>query len=109
MKRFLLDNLEDDIYDSAIDDHPSNQTICDALNEQDEYIKKLKQENQKLKQEVNDWKQRFNASEKRYETLQQNHLKVNNLKNEKINKLKQYVDDYREYARYWIYIGNMLK
>lgn len=46
-------------------------------------------ENEKLKQEVNDWKQRFNSSDKWCKTLLQNSVTVSELKNKKIEQLKQ--------------------
>lgn len=49
---------------------------------------KEKEEISRLKQEVNDWRQRFEASEKRYQTLQENFIKVINLKNSKIKDLE---------------------
>lgn len=46
-------------------------------------------ENEKLKQEVNDWKQRFNSSDKWCKTLLQNSVTASELKNKKIEQLKQ--------------------
>lgn len=50
---------------------------------------KLNEENNKLKQEVNDWKQRFNSRDKWCKTLLQNSVTVSELKNKKIEQLKQ--------------------
>lgn len=104
IKKLEQENLS--LQEDSIRENQINVTETVELEKE---LKKLKEENQNLKQKVNDWKQRFNASEKRYETLQQKHLKVNNLKNEQIKKLKKYVDDYRQYAVDWIYISNVLK
>jgi hypothetical protein len=40
-KRFYYDGLGEDIYDEQIDDYPSNQTICETLNKQDQRIAEL--------------------------------------------------------------------
>ena len=44
---------------------------------------------EELKQEVNDWKQRFTSSEKWNKSLLENSVTVSELKNKKIEKLKQ--------------------
>lgn len=44
-KRYYYNGLGEDIYDSEIDDYPSNQTICDTLNNQHNKIKELEEEN----------------------------------------------------------------
>lgn len=40
-ERYYYDGLGEDIYDSEIDDYPSNETICNALNQQMNCIKEL--------------------------------------------------------------------
>lgn len=44
-ERYYYDGLGEDIYDSEIDDYPSNKIICDTLNQQDKHIKELEEEN----------------------------------------------------------------
>lgn len=74
-KRYYFNGLFDGIYDSKIDDYPSNETICTILNQQDKLIKLLEEsnrlaninnyladylvvveENRKLKQQLYDFK-----------------------------------------------------
>lgn len=40
-QRYYYDGLGEDIFDSEIDDYPSNQTICDTLNQQNNKIKEF--------------------------------------------------------------------
>lgn len=49
----------------------------------------LKQQLTESKQEANDWKQRFESSEERFKTFNSNGVTALNLKNEKIEELKQ--------------------
>lgn len=91
-ERYIIDKGEDI---SIVDNDRkviftiTTKRLQDLLNYQDIHIKRFEEENQQLKQEVNDWKQRFEASEGRYKTLQENFVKVIDLKNDKIKQLKQ--------------------
>lgn len=49
----------------------------------------LEQQLAKSKQEANDWKQRFESSEERFKTFNNNGVTALNLKNDKIEELKQ--------------------
>lgn len=42
-QRFYFDDFSEDIYDSQIDDYPSNRTICGILNKQDQRIAELEE------------------------------------------------------------------
>lgn len=42
-ERYYYDGLGEDIYDSEIDDYPSNKTICDTLNQQSKLIKEFEE------------------------------------------------------------------
>ena len=48
-ERYYCDIYED-IYDRKTDRYPSNEAICDILNDQIERVKNLERENQQLKQ-----------------------------------------------------------
>ena len=53
----------------------------------------LKHQLAESKQEANDWKQRFESSEERFKTFNSNGVTALNLKNDKIEKLKQQLHD----------------
>lgn len=98
-ERYEVDEQTGEILDNHV--VMTSEDIVDRLNYLKEQLKKaninnylndyyfVEKENQQLKQKVNNWKQRFEASEKRYQTLQEHFIKVSNLKNDKIEKLKQ--------------------
>lgn len=43
-KRFYYDEFLEDIYDEQIDDYPSNRTLCEILNNQDQRITELEEQ-----------------------------------------------------------------
>ena len=53
-ERYIIDRFNEDIFDTKKEYYPSNQTICEIINQQDKRIKKLEEENQQLKQELHD-------------------------------------------------------
>ena len=50
-ERYIIDHFGEDIFDTKIEDYPSNQMICETLNQQDKQIKELEQENLILKEQ----------------------------------------------------------
>lgn len=67
----------------------SNNRIAESIKENNQ----LKQQLAESKQEANDWKQRFESSEERFKTFNSNGVTALNLKNDKIEKLKQQLHD----------------
>lgn len=70
------------------------------INDEDDLIKQIADLEAKLaesKQETNDWKQRFESSEERFKTFNSNGVIALNLKNEKIEKLKQQLEESDSY------------
>lgn len=59
------------------------------LNKQAQRIAELESKLAESEQKANDWKQRFESSEERFKTFNSNGVTALNLKNEKIEKLKQ--------------------
>ena len=51
-ERYIIDRFDEDIFDTKKEYYPSNQTICEIINQQDKRIKELEQENQQLKQQL---------------------------------------------------------
>ena len=62
------------------------------LNQQYKQIADLEAKLAESKQEANDWKQRFKSSEERCKIFNANGVTALNLKNEKIEQLKQHED-----------------
>lgn len=103
-KLIFRDDAFCEIHDIKTDEwYQRKDLIVDLLNQQDKEIKQAKENLSKfgniiseqdrrikeLKQEVNDWKQRFTSSEKWNKSLLENSVTVSELKNKKIEKLKQ--------------------
>lgn len=53
-ERYIIDRFDEDIFDTKKEYYPSNQTICEIINQQSKRIKELEQENQQLKQQLHD-------------------------------------------------------
>ena len=53
-ERYIIDRFDGDIFDTKKGYYPSNQTICEIINQQDKHIKELERENQQLKQQLHD-------------------------------------------------------
>ena len=47
-ERYIIDRFDGDIFDTKKGYYPSNQTICEIINQQDKQIKELKKENKEL-------------------------------------------------------------
>lgn len=47
-ERYIIDRFNGDIFDTKKGYYPSNQTICEIINQQDKQIKELKKENKEL-------------------------------------------------------------
>ena len=43
-ERYIIDRFDDDIFDTKKEYYPSNQTICEIINQQDKRIKELEEE-----------------------------------------------------------------
>lgn len=52
-ERYIIDRFDDDIFDTKKEYYPSNQTICEIINQQDKRIKELQEENQQLIKALN--------------------------------------------------------
>ena len=44
-ERYIIDRFDGDIFDTKKEYYPSNQTICEIINQQDKRIKELEEEN----------------------------------------------------------------
>ena len=47
-ERYIIDRFDEDIFDTKKEYYPSNQTICEIINQQDNRIKELEKENKEL-------------------------------------------------------------
>ena len=50
-ERYIIDRFDGDIFDTKKEYYPSNQTICEIINQQDKRIKDLEQENLSLQEQ----------------------------------------------------------
>ena len=51
-ERYIIARFDGDIFDTKKEYYPSNQTICEIINQQDKEIKKLEAEAKQLKQQL---------------------------------------------------------
>ena len=50
-ERYIIDRFDEDIFDTKKEYYPSNQTICEIINQQDKRIKELEKENLSLQEQ----------------------------------------------------------
>ena len=50
-ERYIIDRFDEDIFDTKKEYYPSNQTICEIINQQDKRIKELEEKYQDLKED----------------------------------------------------------
>lgn len=50
-ERYIIDRFDGDIFDTKKGYYPSNQTICEIINQQDKRIKELEEENLSLQEQ----------------------------------------------------------
>lgn len=91
-KRYYYDGLGEDIFDSEMDDYPSNETICALLNQQDKRIKDL-EEQIKTKDTINNlYKATLSLRDNDFKDLvyENNELKQENKQlKEQISKMEE--------------------
>lgn len=94
-ERYYYDGLGEDIYDSEIDDYPSNEIICATLNQQDKRIRELEQQIKKyencliLDYNTMEWR-KFSDIQWEIKELKQSQKQ---LAIEELEKIKNYFDD----------------
>ena len=47
-ERYIIDRFDEDIFDTKKEYYPSNQTICEIINQQDKRTKELEEKNKEL-------------------------------------------------------------
>ena len=88
-ERYIIDRFDEDIFDTKKEYYPSNQTICEIINQQDKRIKELEEENKECKH----WENMFH----KLSTEEDNAItKVN----KSLSNPMALIDDYDKWADY---------